>query len=230
MKKRLLALASGGRNRDQGGTGIEQVVLRSRSDDLRYEVVGIVSNYPDGGVRHRADKLSVPFRNFPSPWDAAGYQRLVEEFKPDLITLSGWLKYVVGLNPAITSNIHPGWTQKPFGGHGMHGDIVHQKVLEDFERGILTHTAVSMHFVTQKIDGGPVFFQAPIPVKVRDTVATLKQRVNSYEHHYQAMLLDLLAGGEIHWDGQDPRSLVVPSGIASFLADAMLHFPKAPTE
>ncbi len=44
----------------------------------------------------------------------------------------------------------------------MHGMAVHNKIFEDWEEGKITRTAVTMHFVTDTFDDGPIIFQFPV--------------------------------------------------------------------
>jgi len=119
MRPKLLVFASG--SAEGGGSGFENLVASSRKGVLLAEIIGVVSNYMDGGVRARADKLAIPFYHFPKPWDAEAYQRITRASRANFFALSGWLKLVVGLDPntnfnsRTVSNIHPGPLPK-FGG------------------------------------------------------------------------------------------------------------------
>lgn len=204
MKPRLLVFATGTEN--GGGSGFENLVNASRDGRLAADVVGVVSNFEEGGVREKADRLGIPFRYFPGPYTADEYGKIVTEFTPDFITLSGWLKLVVGLDPRITFNIHPA-PLPDFGGPGYFGHATHEKVMEAYRAGKITHSAVSMHFVTEKLDDGPVFFSHPVEILPEDTADTLAARVNAQEHRYQPEITDKVVRGEISWDGKDPTTL-----------------------
>lgn len=204
-KPKIVVFASG--TKEGGGSGFENLVVESRKNpDFNYEVVAVVSNYQDGGVRKRADKLNVPFEYMREP-TSQRYQEIVAKYNADLIALSGWLKLVKGLDSSKTINIHPGNPDK-FGGERMYGDNVHRAVLEAGEK----ETQVAMHFVTKKYDEGPVFFRFPVKVNNRDTVQTLRDRVNKVEHKYQPFITSMVANGEISWDGIKKESLKVPEG------------------
>jgi folate-dependent phosphoribosylglycinamide formyltransferase PurN len=132
--------------------------------------------------------------------------------------LSGWLKLVAGLDPARTINIHPGPLPR-FGGHGMYGHNVHEAVLEAYHFGEITHSAVTMHFVDEVYDRGPVFFQMPVPIEPTDTAETLAARVNKVEHEWQSRALNYvvdskvwLAGGKVNYANNELRRLLMPAG------------------
>ncbi len=204
MTPRLLVFATG--TETGGGSGFENLVHASHDGRLSAEIVGVVSNFEHGGVREKADRLGIPCRLFEGPYTAEEYDKVVAEFEPDFIALSGWLKIALGLDPKITFNIHPA-PLPDFGGPGFYGHATHERVMEAYRAGIITHSAVSMHFVTEKLDDGPVFFSHPLEILPDDTADTLAARVNAEEHRYQPEVTDKIVRGEIAWDGKDPKSL-----------------------
>lgn len=204
VNPRLLVFASG--TKEGGGSGFENLVLAVRNRHLSADIVGVVSNHEHGGVRERAARLGVPFVFFPGPYDAPSYQALVAQRRADFVALSGWLKLVSGLDPRTTFNIHPG-PLPAFGGKGLFGHAVHEAVLAAYAKGLLTHSAVSMHFVTEAFDEGPVFFSHPVPILRGDTPETLGARVNEAEHKWQPLITQKVVSGKIAWDGKNPATL-----------------------
>jgi phosphoribosylglycinamide formyltransferase 1 len=203
MKPRLIIFASG--SKTGGGSGFENLVNASRAGILDAEIVGVVSNHAEGGVRERADRLGVKFTHFAGPFTKEEYQSIVEG--SDFVALSGWLKLVSGLDPKTTFNIHPGPLPQ-FGGPGMYGHHVHEAVIEAFHRGEVTHSAVTMHFVTEKYDEGPKFFEKKVEIYFEDDAETLGARVNAVEHVFQPLVTNALVKGYISWDGKNPDSLI----------------------
>lgn len=217
MKPRVLVFASG--SAEGGGSGFEKLVENSRFGSQKIEIIGVVSNYPNGGVKKRADRLGIPFVYFEGLWNAEGYQNIARQSGADLFALSGWLKLVTGLdektnfNSRTIINIHPGPLPK-FGGPGMYGHHVHEAVIAAFKRGEVSHSAVSMHFVTGEFDRGPIFFRLNVPIDAEDTPESLGEKVNRYEHEYQPLITDMVATGLIGWDGVNEKSLFYPSDYA----------------
>lgn len=211
---KILVFASG--SKDGGGSGFEKLVLATRDGRLSAEIVAVVSNYADGGVSKRAKALGVPFIHFPGPWEAEVYQRIANLSGADFFALSGWLKLVRGLDPntcfnsRTVFNIHPG-PLPDFGGQGMHGHHVHEAVMRAFKAGIITHSAVTMHFVTDEYDKGPTFFRLSIPIGQLDTPDSLGARVNKAEHEWQPLITNLVVNGQITWDGVSPETLSYPT-------------------
>ncbi|MDB5195079.1 MAG: phosphoribosylglycinamide formyltransferase, phosphoribosylglycinamide formyltransferase 1 [Parcubacteria group bacterium] len=206
MRAKLLICASG--TPRGGGTGFENYALAAKRDELNADIVGVVSNHENGGVRERADRLCIRFSYLSKNLcTAKEYRALVDYFKPDFVALSGWMLKTSGLDPRTTFNIHPGPLPE-FGGHKMYGDRVHAAVLAAYRRGEITHSAVSMHFVDSEYDTGPLFFRHPVPIEPNDTVETLRARVNREEHFWQPQITNMVLEGDVRWDGTDPASLI----------------------
>lgn len=202
IKPKIIIFSSGTKN--GGGSGFENMVNAMRNGILSGEIYAVVSNHENGGVRKRAEKLGIPFIYFPGPFTAENYQKIAKG--ADLICLSGWLKLAVGLDPKKTINIHPGPLPE-FGGPGLYGHHVHEAVMKVYKEGKLTHSAVSMHFVTDEYDRGPIFFKQQVEIFPTDTPETLAKRVNEAEHKWQPIITEKVLKGEISWDGKDPKTL-----------------------
>jgi folate-dependent phosphoribosylglycinamide formyltransferase PurN len=213
-KVRLLVFASG--DAEGGGSGFQELVEFSRTTPpvLDAQVIGAVSNYQHGGVRKKADALQIPFEYWPGPFDAIGYRSFVEKYKADFVMCSGWLKFVRGLEPAKTINIHPGPLPR-FGGPGMYGHHVHEAIIAAFHRGEITQSAVTMHFVDEAAyDHGPIIFQMPVLIRPDDDALTLAKRVNEKERAWQSHILNLvvhgliyLSHGQVMYKNEIPRRL-----------------------
>jgi folate-dependent phosphoribosylglycinamide formyltransferase PurN len=201
-KKKIIIFASG--TKDGGGSGFENLVNATKNRILDADISAVISNHENGGVRKRANRLGIKFIYFPAPWTAENYKKLT--VGADLICLSGWLKLVTGLDPKKTINIHPGPLPR-FGGPGMYGHHVHEAVMEAYKKGEVTQSGISMHFVTEKYDEGPLFFSQSVPILPDDTLETLAKRINEAEHKWQPIITQKVLSDEISWDGRDPSSL-----------------------
>jgi folate-dependent phosphoribosylglycinamide formyltransferase PurN len=194
--KRILVFASGGKT--DGGSGFQEMVERSRTEPkiLDAEIVGVVSNYPDGGVYQKATTLGVPFTFFSGPFTAEKYKKLVASYKADYVMCSGWLKPIAGLPERMVINIHPGPLPR-FGGKGMYGHHVHEAVIAAYKRGEINQSAVSMHFINDEYDRGAGIVRIPVLIRPDDTAETLAARVLKVEHNYQSLVLNQIIRGDI---------------------------------
>jgi phosphoribosylglycinamide formyltransferase-1 len=212
--QRVLVFASG--DPKGGGSGFQELVEFSRTCPpvLNAQIIGVVSNHQNGGVRRRADTLQIPFEYWSGPFDAESYRAFVRKYQADFVMCSGWLKFVRGLDPAKTVNIHPGPLPR-FGGAGMYGHYVHQAVIAAYRRGEITQSAVTMHFVDDvAYDNGPVIFQMPVLIRPEDDAETLAKRVNEKERAWQSHILNLvvqrqiyLSHGQVFYKSDAPRRL-----------------------
>ena len=195
-KPRILVFASG--SRDGGGSAFQEMVEYSRTDPpvLDADIVGVISNHAQGGVFKKAKALGVMFCHWPGPYTAEWYRSVVSEFNAHYVMCSGWLQLVRGLNPAMTINIHPG-PLPLFGGPGLYGHHVHEAVMAAYHRGEVRQSEVTMHFVTEEYDRGPVFFRQPVLIRPDDTPETLASRVNEVERAVQSFMLNQVIQGRI---------------------------------
>lgn len=208
MSEQLIVFASG--SKDGGGSGFENLVS---SDELDASVAAVVSNHEHGGVRERADRLGVAFIHFAGPYTEEGYQHIVQEVGVEWVALSGWLKLVKGLNPRKTFNIHPALLSQfngRFGGPGLYGHHVHEAVKEALDAGEVTESGLSMHFVTDEYDRGPVFFEHRVSLEKGMSADEIASLVNKAEHEWQPRVTNLVVHENISWDGKDPKTLVTP--------------------
>ena len=198
----ILVFASG--TKTGGGSGFETLVRASRAHPpiLDAWICGVVTNHVDGGVWQKAQALGIRSAYWAGPYTAAGYRNFVKYFAADYVMLSGWLKLVAGLDPARTINIHPGPLPR-FGGANMYGRRVHEAVLAAYHRGEITHSAVTMHFVDERYDTGPIFFARPVPIEPSDTPETLAAKVNRAEHEWQPRVLNYVVHGQVRLGNQE---------------------------
>ncbi len=82
-------------------------------------------------------------------------------------------------------NIHPSLLPAFPGAHAVE---------EALEYGVRT-TGVTIHFVDEKVDHGPIISQHPVAVEPDDTAESLHARIQAQEHlHYPAVVEAFCAG------------------------------------
>jgi len=67
------------------------------------------------------------------------------------------------------------------------------------ERGV-TYTGVTVHFVDEQVDHGPIIAQRPVRVNSDDDSETLHSRIQEVEHDLFPRVVAAFARGEIHVD------------------------------
>ena len=113
----------------------------------------------------------------------------LKHINPNLIVLAGFLKkiplsYIDHFKKKII-NIHPSLLPK-YGGKGMYGSIIHNKVLENNEK----ETGITIHFVSEHYDSGQVIFQKKINVDETDTAITLEEKIHELEYEHYPKIIE----------------------------------------
>ncbi|MCJ2377744.1 phosphoribosylglycinamide formyltransferase [Vibrio sp. ZSDZ34] len=121
--------------------------------------------------------------------------RRIDVHSPDLVVLAGYMRILSGefvrhyMGRMI--NIHPSLLPK------YPGLSTHQRAIDNCDE----HHGTSVHFVTEKLDGGPVILQAKVPVFDEDTVETLELRVQSQEHQIYPLVVKWFVEERLKMEG-----------------------------
>ena len=182
-RSRIVVLISG------SGTNLQAIIDACKSAKFPGEVVGVLSNKADayGLVRAKdanIETISLSHKDFDSreDYDQAMIAK-INRLKPDLLVLAGFMRILtadfVNHFQGKLINIHPSLLPK------YQGLNTHQRALNagDKEHG------VSVHFVTEELDGGPVILQAKVPVFPEDTADDLANRVHEHEHRIYPLVV-----------------------------------------
>jgi phosphoribosylglycinamide formyltransferase-1 len=179
------------------GSNMRALIERSRESDAAYAVVSVISDRADAGGLESARQLGVEARALPrsTGGDRADYDRLlaaaITEYSPSLVVLAGFMRILsaefVERFAGRILNIHPSLLPKYAGLH------THRRVLEARE----TEHGVTVHFVTEQLDGGPPVLQARVPILPGDTERTLSQRVLIQEHIIYPLAVNWFCQGRL---------------------------------
>lgn len=161
--------------------------------DLGGDVVLVASDNPDAGGLARASSAGVetavvPFRDYAdrAAWERALVERIAEA-APDLLVLAGFMKIltgaVVGRWPTV--NVHPSLLPAFAGAHAPADALAWGVKL----------SGVTVHYVDEQVDHGPIIAQEAVAVEPDDTEATLHARIQAVEHRLlPAVVRDICAG------------------------------------
>ena len=229
----VVVCADGGPGPKEGGSGLRELLeMQSLAAAMGkpYEIVAIVSRYPNGGVKDIAEEFGVPFCHWQAPandnWRAESLYELVGQKVPEFagqrlpVMLSGFLKLIKGFRFGESINIHPGWTilvdgELLFAGPGMHGDKVHSASLSAWRRRIIDRAAVTIHIANDQYDDGAVVACFTVLIEDGDDVRSLQRRVNQMEHKMQWIVMAVWLHGGIKIDEKTGTVISSPFEIAT---------------
>lgn len=194
------------------GSNMQALIDACRDGRVPGEVALVVSTTPDAPAVERAAAAGVPTRvlpasRYPDPAELdAALADLFEAAEVDLICLAGYMRLLgpkfLSRFPGRVMNIHPALLPA-FGGKGFYGRRVHEAVLA---AGVKL-TGVTVHFVDEEYDHGPIVLQRAVPVREDDTVDTLAARVLEEEHRAYPEAVRLFAEGRLRIEGRHVRVL-----------------------
>ncbi len=123
----------------------------------------------------------------------------LEDNKIDLIVLAGFMRL---LSPEFAQryknrilNVHPALLPCF---KGMQG------IKDAFDYGVKV-TGVSVHFVDEKMDHGPIVLQEAVKIRKDDTLESLEKRIHKLEHSLYPEAIKLFVEGKLGLEGRKVR-------------------------
>lgn len=185
------------------GSNFDAIMRAIRSGELRgVELALVLSDRPSAPVVSKAEAwgvrcLALEPKRFTNKahYEAATLQHLQAE-QVEIIVLAGYMR-IIGetLLSAFANriiNIHPSLLPAFPGKDGI-GDALRYGVKV---------TGVTIHFVDEGIDSGPIIAQQAVPVLEGDTRETLLERVQHVEHQLYPKVLQWFADGRVLREGR----------------------------
>ncbi len=188
---KIIVLISG------NGSNLQAIIDACKSGMIGGNVVGVISNKVNVFGLERAKKNNIPsevinHNNFGTREEFD--QELVtsiKSYQPDLIVLAGFMRI---LSPIMTSafknkmiNIHPSLLPK-YPGLKTHEQVIANN---DAEHG------VTIHSVSEELDGGPIIAQSKIVVHKNQQLEDLIERIHKIEHKIFPKVISMIASKEI---------------------------------
>lgn len=196
MPLKIAILASG------NGSNAQAIIDAIRDGRLDCSVELIFSNNPDAFVLQRARQADLPaevldHRSFANrvSFDLA-LMNILTRCGCQIIALAGYMRLLS--SPLLKAyegrilNIHPALLPSFPGTHGIEDALAYGVKL----------TGVSIHFVEEKMDSGPLIIQAALPVKQDENPDELEKRIHAIEHRIYPQALQWLAEERIAVEGR----------------------------
>lgn len=211
MPLNIAILASG------SGSNAQAIIDKAAAGVLDVNVCCIICNRPGAGVIERAARAGIAcvvldHKAYPDreSYDRAVVQHL-QKYDAGLVVLAGYMRL---LSPVFLDafsgrviNIHPALLPSFPGVHGG---------ADALEYGVRI-SGCTVHFVEEKMDGGPVIIQAAVPVNPGEDVDDLMQRIHAMEHRIYPQAIQWLAQNRISVWGREVH--VAPGSAAATVPD-----------
>jgi len=196
---RIVVLASG------SGTNLQAILDQLHRGDEGIEVVGVASDKPDAMALERARKAAVETAVFPSAeYEDRGARDAalgdwVEERAADLVVLAGYMQLLspefVGRFRNRMINVHPALLPAFPGIDAVQQAIDHGSKI----------TGVTVHFVDEGVDSGPIILQRPVPIAPGRDWDETEKVIHATEHALLPETIRLIAAGRVRIDEENPR-------------------------
>jgi phosphoribosylglycinamide formyltransferase-1 len=196
---RIVVLASG------SGTNLQAILNQLHGGEEGIEVVGVGSDKPSAKALERARRADVETAVFPTAeyGDREARDRAlgdwIEGLGADLVVLAGYMQllstgFVTRFRNRVI-NVHPALLPSFPGIDALQQAIDHGSKI----------TGVTVHFVDEGVDSGPIIMQRPVPVAPSRDWDETEKAIHATEHALLPETIRLIAAGRVRIDETNPR-------------------------
>ena len=189
------------------GSNLQAIIDATSNGLIDGQICCVLSNKKEAYGLARAKKANIPtivieHLNYENreEFDNALLQSL-QKYNPDLIVLAGFMRILtpVFIKPYLGKliNIHPSLLPK------YPGLNTHQKVIDNKD----TEHGVTVHFVDEIYDHGPIILQKKVKVMETDTPESLAARVLKLEHELFPEVVKAFCENKIIMENNKPKIL-----------------------
>ena len=192
-----------------GGSNLQAIIDAAANPDYGAEIVVVLSDRP--GIRGIRRAETAGLLTAVVDWwdhrDRASFTEAVcdaaEESGARALVLAGFMRILAPVAierfPDRIINTHPALLPSFPGAHAIPEALAHGVKL----------TGVTIHFVEEEVDHGPIILQEPVPVMPEDDEASLRNKIQAVEHRVFPEVVDAFARGlltiegrAVHWEGK----------------------------
>ncbi|MFH1338710.1 MAG: phosphoribosylglycinamide formyltransferase [Candidatus Omnitrophota bacterium] len=189
------------------GTNFAAIIRAVKKGKLAANISLLVCDNPKAGAIGKARRAGVEVflirrQDFSAKRDFEDriIQRL-EEAGIDLVVLAGFMRILspefVGRFKFKVLNIHPALLPSFKGTQGIE---------DAFNCGVKV-TGVTVHFVDEQMDHGPIILQEAVKIKEDDTLESLEARVHKVEHKIYPQAIRLFIENRLKLEGRKVKIL-----------------------
>ncbi len=192
------------------GTNFQAIVDAVKKGEIKAELVLLFSDNRKAFAIKRAEEAGIKTLvvDPKSYTNKQSFERDVvialKEEAIDFIVLAGYMRlltaYFVKEFPKKIINIHPSLLPSF---KGMEG------IKDAFTYGAKT-TGVTVHFVDDKMDHGPIIAQESLKILDSDTLESLSEKIHKIEHRIYPKVIQLFAEGRLRIKGRKVEILDAP--------------------
>jgi phosphoribosylglycinamide formyltransferase 1 len=197
---RVGVLASG------AGTNL-QAILDRLHGRTEIQVVAVASDQPGAPALQRASRVGVPTGVFPLGPDRAQRDAAIADFlaghRVELVVLAGYMALLtpgfLARFPGRVINVHPALLPAFPGLHAVE---------QALDYGVKVF-GVTMHFVDEGVDTGPIIAQRALELPDAKDPAEVREALRPLEHDLLTEAITQIARGAVHQDPAHPRQVTV---------------------
>ena len=193
------------------GSNLQAIIEACKKGRIKSELALVISNNPKAFGLERAQRSGIPTKVF-NPKNYTNRQSvdrdmviLLKKEKIDFIVLAGYMRllttYFVKQYHRKILNIHPSLLPSFRGVQG---------IKDTFTYGVKV-TGVTIHFVDEKMDHGPIIVQDSFKIYERDTLESLERRIHQVEHKIYPEAITLFEQGRLKIKGRKVHILDKPA-------------------
>ncbi|HSA30405.1 MAG TPA: phosphoribosylglycinamide formyltransferase [Candidatus Omnitrophota bacterium] len=184
------------------GTNLQAIIDAVKAGDIAAELALVVADREDAYGLQRAEAAGIKTAVF-NPKNYTNRQSVdrdmmiaMKEHKIDFIVLAGYMRlltpfFIKEYKNAVL-NVHPAILPSF---RGMDG------IKDAFTYGVKI-TGVTVHFVDEKMDHGPIIAQEAFRVAEDDTLETLEAKIHAVEHKLYPKAIKLFVDGKLKIQGR----------------------------
>ncbi len=185
------------------GSNLQTILDELHADpEAPLEVALVLADRRSAHALARAEAVNIPTRVV-RPRDHATREdfdaevaRALEEHAVELVILAGFMRIFrpefVRRYAGRIVNIHPALLPSFPGAHGIR---------DAFEHGVKV-TGVTVHFVDEGMDTGPIIAQRAVAIEPDETLESLESRIHAVEHTLYPEAIRALVEGRVTIDGR----------------------------
>ena len=194
------------------GTNLQALIDQLHSPGGPIEIVGVASSRAGAPGLARAEAAGVETAVFAIADHAERGERdralgdWLDSLSADLVVLAGFMELLspefIGRFAGRIVNVHPSLLPA-FPGL--------QPIEKAIEHGVKV-TGVTVHFVDEGVDSGPIVLQEALELSYPARIAEIEERVHGVEHRLLPRAVRLIAAGRVRIDPELPRRVIVEGG------------------